>query len=113
MDEIRAGSSSKFTFSLNDSSKAPIPAASVQTLTLSLIDVDTDTFVGPWNNRNVKGVNGGAVVDGGGTVAIPGSDNQMVSGTATRELHKAILKFTTSTEAGSCELTFPVIRVHA
>lgn len=115
MADIRAGASSKFTFTLTDAAGAAIPAALVQTLTLSLIDVDTDANIGAWNNRDVKGVNGGTLNDGGGTITIPGSDNAMVSTDASvaSELHRAVLKFTTSNEAGSATLTFSVVRVHA
>lgn len=113
MAEIRAGSSSKFTFTLTDAAGVAVPAVAVVTLTLSLINVDTDAAIGLWTNRNVLNVNGGTVIDGGGTITIPGSDNAMVSTTAASELHLAVLKFTTATEAGSGELTFTVERVHA
>lgn len=113
MAEIRAGSSSKFTFTLTDAAGVAVPSAAVVTITLSLINVDTDAAIGAWSNRSVKDVNGGTLTAGGGTITIPGSDNAMVSTTADSELHLAVLKFTTATEAGSGELTFTVERVHA
>lgn len=111
--EIRAGASSKFTFTLTDAAGVAVPAVAVSTITLSLIDADSDSAIGEWDNRSVKNVNGGAIVDGGGTITIPGSDNAMVSTTAASERHLAVLKFTTASEAGSGELAFVVNRVHA
>lgn len=113
MADIRADSSSKFTFTLTDASAVAVPAVSVVTITLSLINVATDAYIGAWNNRSVKNVNGGTLVDGGGTITIPASDNAMVSSTAASERHLAVLKFTTASEAGSGELEFIVTRVHA
>lgn len=113
MSAINAGSSARFTFTLADAAGDAVPSASVQTLTLSLIDVATDANIGSWNNRDVKGVNGGTVTDGGGTIDIPASDNAMVSTTAPSERRKAVLKWATTNEAGSVTLVFVVNRVHA
>lgn len=113
MADIRAGSSSKITFTLLDLAGAPVPLAAVTALTLLYMDVATDAVIGPWNNRNVLNVNGGVVVDGGGTITIPAADNAMVSPTAKHESHLAVLKFTTATEAGSGEILIMLTRVHA
>lgn len=113
MADIRAGSSSKFTFTIVDAGGVPVPAAAVATLTLSLINVDTDAVIGAWNNRDVKNANGGTLVDGGGTITIPAADNALISTSLPQERHQAVLKFTTASEAGSGELMFMVTRVHA
>ena len=115
MADIRAGASSKFTFTLTDASGVAVPAASVVTLTLSLIDINTDAYIGSWNNRNVKNVNGGTVIDGGGTITIQATDNAMVSTdlSVASELHMAVLRFTTANESGSATMIFQVVRVHA
>lgn len=111
---VKAGASSRFTFTLTDAAGVAVPSGSVQTLTLSLINVDTDTVIGAWNNRNVKNVNGGTLTDGGGTIDIPAADNAMVSTdeSVTSERHLAVLRFTTSNEAGNASLIFSVARVH-
>lgn len=111
MTDIRAGSSSKITFTLKDAAGVAVPAASVVTLTLSLYNTKTDAVINSRDNQNVKGVNGGTVVDGGGTIVLGAADNPLQLSTLQSEPHTALLKFTTANEAGSGELTFNVLRV--
>lgn len=111
MSDIRQGSSGRITFTLNDASGSPIPAAAIQTLTLALYVTVSGTVINSRDDQDVKGVNGGALVDGGGTIDLVAADNIMESPTATVEAHTALLKFTTANEAGSGELSFNVTRV--
>ncbi len=113
MTEIWAGSSTRFPFTLTDTNGDPVPAVAVLTLTFSLKNVDTDAYIGAWNNRDVKGVNGGTLNDGGGYVDVPPSDSAMVSTSDQRERHLGVIKYTTANEAGSCECRFVVKRVAA
>ena len=105
----------RYSVTLKDENKTPIPLSDLTTVTLTIYDLDgfAQSIINSRNAQSIRNVNGGTVgaTDGSVVVLLSMADTSMIDSTLDAERHKLLIEFTYNggTKAGRHECVLLII----